>query len=351
MPDVIVDGKIILHGFVGGGDDFWGFGPAGFDALSVVRALATLGRSADVEVHINSGGGIADEGIAIYNSLVSHKGKVTVYVDAIAGSAASLIAMAGDEIVMQTGTMLMVHNPATFTSGTKADHEKAMAGLEAMAASMADVYAEQTGAEPKAMRKLMDAETWLTAADAVDQKFATALGTAPALEVAAFPYGLYAHAPQQYLALADAKGWKRKETTMTDPVKPPITTSPAADLVETCVAAGYPMLAALLIRDNATPEAVTARITAAKEITGIVATAIKICDKIDPKEADAYIIAGASPEKVKADLYNKVVAIQQALPKTTSTHQAGPDDDAAANKAMTEAVVAKINKRNKAVRR
>ena len=101
---VLVDGELVLYGFVG--DSFWG---DGFTASEVIDALAELGRDADVTVRLNSGGGYTDDGIAIFNTLTAHRGKVEIVVDAMAASAASVIAMAGDTVTMdfEDGTVTL----------------------------------------------------------------------------------------------------------------------------------------------------------------------------------------------------------------------------------------------------
>lgn len=208
MAVQIIEGELILSGMVG--DDFWG---DGFTASQVIQALAQLGRGSDVCIRLNSGGGIATEGAAIHAALRAHRGQVTVIVEGIAASAASLIAVAGDTVEMALGAVMMIHDPATVTWGTVEDHEESIAMLESLASSYADTYAEKTGAAPDAMRTLMKAETWLTAQQAVDQKFADRLSAAnsndPA-EPTAFAYRVYAKAPEAIVALADAKGWKAR---------------------------------------------------------------------------------------------------------------------------------------------
>ncbi|WP_409560202.1 head maturation protease, ClpP-related [Hyphomicrobium sp. MC8b] len=223
--NVLVDGEIVLYGTVG--DSYWS---DGFSSMDVIEALATLGRDSDVTVRINSGGGVAWEGAAIFNALNAHRGRVTVYIDAIAASAASIIAMAGDEVVMRVGSLMMIHDPSTITYGDAADHQKSIEVLSKLAAQMASIYAEKTGESAEAMREVMRAETWLTADEAVAQKFADKSDQAQAEEVTAFDYRVYAHAPAQLTALASERNWKpkQKEPAMSDKKA-----KPAASAVET----------------------------------------------------------------------------------------------------------------------
>lgn len=202
MP-ILVNGELVLYGFVG--DDFW---DEGFTSTQVLDALAELGADADVTVRINSGGGYSHEGIAIYNALSRHKGRVRVEVDAIAASAASIIAMAGDEIIMRRGAEMMIHDPSGITFGTAADHEQAVIRLNFHAASMVSIYAEQSGEDPEAIRADMKAEIWLTGEEAVARGYATATDETDAADVAAFPYQIYARAPKRLTAQAKQEGWR-----------------------------------------------------------------------------------------------------------------------------------------------
>lgn len=228
--DVLIDGEIVLYGIVG--DGFW---PDEFTDRDVAMALAMLGHDSDVTVRINSGGGYAMVGTAIHNALKAHRGKVTVAVDGLAASAASIIAMGGDRIVMRDGALMMIHDPASFTVGTAADHAKSVEALDKIALQMASIYASRTGEKPDAMRALMQAETWLTPDEAIAAKFADAEDETAAEEVTAFDYRLYTNAPERLVALATARAWtmparrdaavaanrQQGRSTMTDTTKTP----------------------------------------------------------------------------------------------------------------------------------
>lgn len=205
---ILVDGELVLYGFVG--EDFCG---DGFTASQVIDALAMLGRDADITVRINSGGGYTDDGIAIYNALRAHRGNVAVVVDAIAASAASVIAMAGDTITMRAGALMMIHDPARFTWGNAGDHEKSTEQLNKLADLMADIYAEQTGEDVEGIREDMKAELWLTGAEAVERGFATDTEGGHAKAVAAFDYGVYSRAPKKLVAMAKKEQWSFEAAT------------------------------------------------------------------------------------------------------------------------------------------
>lgn len=215
---ILVDGELVLYGFVG--DDLWG---DGFTASQVIDALAMLGRDTDITVRINSGGGYTDDGIAIYNALNAHRGEVTVIVDAIAASSASVIAMAGDVITMRAGSLMMIHDPARFTWGNAGDHEKSTEQLNKLADLMADIYAERTGEDSAAIREDMKDELWLTGEEAMERGFATDTDGGRAQAVTAFDYRVYSHAPKKLVAMAKKERWSfeaatRNATSVVQPV-------------------------------------------------------------------------------------------------------------------------------------
>lgn len=203
---VLVNGELVLYGFVG--ESYWG---DGFTSREVIDALAEIGRDTDIVVRINSGGGYVDDGVAIFNSLVAHKGKVTVVVDAMAASSASVIAMAGDERIMRKGAMMMIHDPSSVVWGTAADMERAVKMLEKHAENLAGIYAEVTGEDLGDIRADMKDELWLTADEAVERGFATSANDNKAKAAAAHDYSVYAHAPERLVALSGRKNWSHIE--------------------------------------------------------------------------------------------------------------------------------------------
>lgn len=195
MPETGTN-EITLYGTVG--DSFWGeehFTP------STVRQMLS-GVSGDVTVRINSGGGIATDGQAIYNLLKDHAGAVHVVVDGIAASAASLIAMAGDKITLKDGAIIMIHDPAQpwiEGRGTEDDHLRAARSLAVLSSAYARVYAKRSGMTPDEARAIMRDEVYFEGQAAVDAGFATDTDQEPAQAFAAFDYAAYAHAPQELL--------------------------------------------------------------------------------------------------------------------------------------------------------
>lgn len=170
----------------------------GLTAKRIGAALRNIGTR-ELTVNVNSPGGDFFEGVAIYNLLREHKAKVTVNVMGLAASAASVIAMAGDEIRMGDGAFLMIHNAWGVTVGNRYDMINAAAVLEPFDAAMAKLYAQRTGMTESEASALMDKETWIDASQAVDDGFATGL-----LDSAQLSRSAQASGDRKALALIEA---------------------------------------------------------------------------------------------------------------------------------------------------
>lgn len=131
----------------------------------------------DITVWINSPGGDCVAAAQIYNMLSAYNGKVTVKIDGIAASAASVIAMAGDTVLVSPVSMLMIHNPATISWGDHAEMQKAIAMLSEVKESIINAYVLKTGLSRARLSHLMDAETWMDANKAVELGFADGILT------------------------------------------------------------------------------------------------------------------------------------------------------------------------------
>lgn len=128
--------------------------------------------SGDITVWINSPGGDCVAAAQIYNMLMDYKGNVTVKIDGIAASAASVIAMAGTKVLVSPVSMLMIHNPATVAFGNSSEMQKAISMLEEVKESIINAYEIKTGMSRAKLSRLMDAETWMDAHSAVEMGFA-----------------------------------------------------------------------------------------------------------------------------------------------------------------------------------
>lgn len=152
--------RVQIYGVIG---DWWD----GLDAATLANKITAL-ETDEIEVHLNSPGGIAFDGIAIHNALKQHDADVHVMVDGLAASAASIIAMAGDKITMAVGSQLMVHDASGLCWGQASDMAKTAEILDKLSDSIADVYASRAAGTRDEWRQIMLAETWYTAAEAVE---------------------------------------------------------------------------------------------------------------------------------------------------------------------------------------
>lgn len=177
------------------GPDFWGL----VSAKKVIDQLKGFGDKADVTVRLNTPGGSVTEGQAIYNALLRHKGEVTIEVDSLAASMGSYIAMAGDTIRIAENAYFMVHNPWTITMGTAQELRDAADVLEKMQAGLVKAYAKRTGLDEEAIANMMDAETWLTASEAVEIGFAGEISETLKAAAAVRP-GIFAKAPEHVIS-------------------------------------------------------------------------------------------------------------------------------------------------------
>nr|DAP60721.1 MAG TPA: Putative ATP dependent Clp protease [Caudoviricetes sp.] len=136
-----------------------------------------MSGSGDITVWINSPGGDCVAAAQIYNMLMDYKGNVTVKIDGIAASAASVIAMAGTKVLMSPVSMLMIHNPMTVAMGDTAEMQKAIEMLGSVKDSIINAYEIKTGLSRAKLSHLMDAETWMDATKAMELGFADAIMT------------------------------------------------------------------------------------------------------------------------------------------------------------------------------
>lgn len=176
-------------------------------AVSFRDALKELGDVSTINLSINSGGGSVFDGIAIYNMLKSHKATVNVYVEGLAASIASVIAMAGDTITMRSGSMLMIHRPFTVLQGNAEEMRKAAETLEKMGDNIVDIYSERTGLTADEIKNIMNDETWLSAEEAVEQGWATKLDKKEAVmnSVPKEILGRFSNVPKNVLARVEKK--------------------------------------------------------------------------------------------------------------------------------------------------
>jgi ATP-dependent Clp endopeptidase proteolytic subunit ClpP len=143
-------------------------GELGVSAKEFHENLLALGKPSELRISISSNGGDVSQGFAIYNMLARHPAKKVVTIDGLAASMASVIAMAGDEILMPANAMMMIHNPSGATWGNADEIESFGEAVRKMQGQIVDTYAGRSKLSKERVAEMMDAETWLTAQEAVD---------------------------------------------------------------------------------------------------------------------------------------------------------------------------------------
>lgn len=147
-------------------DADWGVG-----AQDVIAAINSAKDAKVLNIRINSPGGSVFEGRAIMEAIKRFDGKTVAHIDSLAASAATSIALAADEVVMADGALFMIHNASGMVWGDKNDMRDTANLLEKVELSIVTDYTTKTGLDPQAVIEMMDAETWMTAQEALDKKF------------------------------------------------------------------------------------------------------------------------------------------------------------------------------------
>lgn len=171
--NVKTDGKksnIDLFGYVGGSKDradLWK--PEGFNEKEFLDEIRSIPADNDLEISINSFGGSVYTALSIYTLLKAHKGGITFRIDGAAMSAATIItSVPNAKVIMPKGAMMMIHKVSTWASGNVDDLRKTADDMEALENNILDIYAEKTGKTVDEIKPLVDAETYFTAAEAVE---------------------------------------------------------------------------------------------------------------------------------------------------------------------------------------
>ena len=276
-------------------------------AKAFVDQLAALPATVKaLRVHINSPGGDVQAGVTIANALRDQqlsKGRtVETIVDGLAASSASVIAMAGSVVRMADNALMMIHNPYSAVVGNAAELRKSASILDTVGAQIVATYQWHSALDDKAIGKLMDAETWMTADEAIANGFAT--DKVEGLKAAALlsPKGVARlKVPDQYKARVD--GWLEPKPKEPETPKP----AEALAVMRACREAGVPDLAEALVAEGATDAQVTERVAAAKaakaaadaretEVRALCAAA-----KL-PELADGYVRGGMAVADIRVQL-------------------------------------------------
>jgi len=162
------EADIVLYGSIG--ESFW---DDSISAKEFHQALKELPSTVEtLNVRINSPGGDVFDGITIYNRLKQHKAKKVVYIDGMAASIASIIAMAGDEVIIGEGAQVMIHKPWTMAMGNSLELDSIINRLDDIEEQMLSIYSKRTGLDRSELRSMLAKETWLLSEEAIDLGFA-----------------------------------------------------------------------------------------------------------------------------------------------------------------------------------
>ena len=160
----VEDGVIEMRGVIGEFED-------AIPANTFLDALQEH-SGADLVINLDSPGGSVSDGMAIYNAMMSYSGKITVKIDTIAASIASVIACAADHVIINSNAQFMIHRAWTVAMGNSTDFRGLIEQLDVLDGMIADVYVERTGADKDTLMEMMEAETFLSAEQALEMGFA-----------------------------------------------------------------------------------------------------------------------------------------------------------------------------------
>jgi ATP-dependent Clp protease protease subunit len=311
-------------------------GMGGISSKELVEALAALPAVETITVRINSPGGDVFEALAIHNALTRHPARIVVTVDALCASAATLVALAADEVRMAENALWMIHEPWTVAMGNSADLLKQSDLLDTVAEQIVGIYARRTGLSADAVRDLMRAETWYTAAEALAVGFVDAVDEPLRMAaLARHPLNRFQNPPKvnpmtdesQTPALpeqdittpaaVDPDGSTVKESLTVAEPDAPETLTPVA-IYDLCRAEQETALARVLLESPHTLAQVQARLAAAREVRNICRIAKT------PELADALIQAGTTPDQAKIATWNYLVERDEKTPIDSTPPPARP---------------------------
>lgn len=302
-------------------------GQWGKTSKDLITELTALGDAITrLDLRINSAGGDVFEAIALYNALLRHPAQVITHVDALCASAATVVAVAGDEVRMADNALWMIHDPWTVAMGNSAAMQKQADVLESVAETIVRIYARKTGAEPDTLRAWMQAETWLNAEEAQQAGFVDAI-EAPlkiAALVQAHDVSRFRNVPKRFamqteitesppVAPATPAVPETPETAEVTPAAPtPEAPAPApldaVAVARLCLEAREPGLTPLLLASPLTAEQLQARLVQATAVRRICAMART------PELADGLIAAGLDEAGAKLATWERLVARAEASP-------------------------------------
>lgn len=279
---------------------FDAIGEYGVSAKNFLNDLRGV-KASELDVEINSPGGDVFAGIAIYNGLRQSGKKINVKIMGVAASAASLVAMAGDTIDMPENTFMMIHNPWSFAMGDAEDMRDTADMLDKIGSSLVATYAKRTGKTDDEIKALLNAETWMTAQEAVDAGFATSVSDAVAAKAAFDMDRVPANVKLVLAKAALDKPAPEGDDTV------PVQAAFADQVLAAATGAGFEAYAAHWALDPAMQEMaqVNARIAQCREISAL-------CNLVGkPEASDKLIREGKSVEQARASLQDQMAEGQE----------------------------------------
>ena len=286
-------------------------GTWGITANQFVRDLAAMDDGVSpIVVAFNSIGGDLFDGLAIHNALSRLGERCTGRVDALAASAASVAVCGAHKVVIASNAMLMIHNPWTYAAGDAEDLRKVATALDqAMEAIIAAYKAKAPNIDEVELRRMVNAETWLTASEAVALGLADSVGEGVSVKACLGQGGAlqrYQHAPQALLAQLEEPPEPTPEPIEPEPEKPSIVDSAKLALLitQSCNTAGISNLIEALINTTKLADEVTvnAAISNAKAVRDLCVAARL------PEFTQEFVAAGLTAEAVRSRLFDKLVS-------------------------------------------
>ena len=292
----------------------------GLTAKNIQQQLAFLGDVNRINLHLNTPGGSVADGLAIFNLFRSHPAHVAVYIDGVVASMGTVIAMAGDEIIMPENTLMMIHAPWVWAEGNAEELRSTADDLDKMADAMMATYTTRTGLSEDEVRQMMSRDTWLTAAEAVELGLAdrmdgaieaaasrfrnfdtSSFKDAPAAVAALFSHGEPVQSQEEEDEMAVAKTKTKSTGGKEADAAQPVADNPAAD----------PVADAQGGADAAASAAAAARAEERARIQHIHAAVGRA--GLDPSKATEMIEANLSIDQVNAQIVEGLVQGQEPI--------------------------------------
>ncbi len=301
--------EILVYGVVGDSCD-------GLEASWLVERISHAPD--DITVRINSLGGLVFDGFAIFNALKQSPRRVIVHIDGVAGSIASIIAMAGDEIIMAENAVMMIHKPSDGTYGVATELRSTADRLDMLQAQLVNIYAQRTGMSADELNPLLDAETWLTAAEALDMNFIDRIAGASTatnmLDPTKFGFRkVPAHPLITNQVSPPAPAATNPENPMPDPIAPAPTPTPSPSPAPTPTPTPAPTPEPVVPPQPVNiGDAVAAAIAAERARTSTIRNEVSRA-RLDASFADTLVNEGVTVDVARTRIIDQIAAVAPTI--------------------------------------